>query len=159
PKTTFTVGTVGGGTSVNAIAGEAVMEVDLRSVENQSLLKIDAEIQQAIRDAVAAENARWGRDKISADIQLVGDRPAGVQPLDSPIVHAALLATRAVGLRPVLEEAASTDSNLPISLGVPALTVGRGGSGDGQHSLGEWFDPTDAYVGPQRQFLLVLGLV
>ena len=70
-----------------------------------------------------------------------------------------MLATRAVGLEPVLEEAASTDSNLPINLGIPALTIGRGGKTDGQHSLGEWFDPRDAYIGPQRHFLMVLGLV
>ncbi len=93
-------------------------------------MQIDAAIQKAIRDAVAEENSRWGGDGISVEVKLVGDRPAGVQSLDTPIVHAALLATRAVGLQPVLEEAASTDSNLPISLGIPALTIGRGGKTD-----------------------------
>ncbi len=158
PKTTFTVGTISGGTSVNAIAGDAVMEIDMRSVENPPLVQIDAEIQKAIRDAVAEENSRWGGEGISVEVKLVGDRPAGVQSLDTPIVHAALLATRAVGLQPMLEEAASTDSNLPISLGIPALTIGRGGKTDNQHSRDEWFDPTDAYVGPQRHFLMMLGL-
>ncbi len=159
PKTTFTVGTVRGGTSVNAIAGDAAMEVDMRSVENPPLLELRAAIMKAIGEAVAEENARWGSDKIGVDIKLVGDRPAGVQPPDAPIMQAAVLATRAVGLEPVLEEAASTDSNLPISLGIPASTIGRGGKGGGQHALGEWFDPTNAYIGPRRHFLMVLGLV
>ncbi|MBI3938511.1 MAG: M20/M25/M40 family metallo-hydrolase [Betaproteobacteria bacterium] len=158
PKTTFTVGTVRGGTSVNAIAGEAVMEVDMRSVENPPLLAIEAEILKAIRDAVAGENARWGSDQLSVEIELVGDRPAGAQPLDSPIMQAALAATRAVGVEPAPEEPGSTDSNLPISLGVPAVTLGRGGKGGNQHSRGEWFDPTDAYLGPQRDFLVILAL-
>ena len=159
PKTTFTVGTVRGGTSVNAIAGEAVMEVDMRSAENPSLQNIEAEILKAIEEAVGEENVRWGREEISADIRLVGDRPAGVQPPDAPIVQAALLATRAVGLEPMLEEASSTDSNLPISLGIPAVTLARGGASGNTHSLGEWFDPNDAYLGPQRDLLTVLALV
>jgi tripeptide aminopeptidase len=159
PKTTYTVGTMRGGTSVNAIAADAVMEVNMRSVENPSLLDLRVAILKAIGEAVAEENARWGSDKITVDIKLVGERPAGVQPPDAPIMQAAVLATRAVGLEPVLEEAASTDSNLPISLGIPALTIGRGGKTEGQHSLGEWFDPTDAYIGFQRHFLMVLGLV
>lgn len=159
PKTTFTVGTVRGGTSVNAIAGEAVMEVDMRAVENPSLLNIEAEILKAIGEAVDQENARWGRDKISVEVRLVGDRPAGAQPPDAPTVQAALLATRAIGLEPILEEASSTDSNLPISLGIPAVTLARGGASGNTHSLGEWFDPTDAYLGPQRDLLTVLALV
>lgn len=158
PKTTFTVGTVRGGTSVNAIAGEAVMEVDMRSVENPPLLAIEAGILKAIRDAVAGENARWGSDQLSVEIELVGDRPAGAQPLDSPIMQGALAATRAVGVEPAPEEPGSTDSNLPISLGVPAVTLGRGGKGGSQHSRGEWFDATDAYLGPQRDFLVILAL-
>lgn len=159
PKTTFTVGTVRGGTSVNAIAGEAVMDVDMRAVEKPSLQNIEAEILGAIKEAVDEENMRWDSDKISADIELVGDRPAGVQPPDAPIVQAALLATRAIGLQPILEEASSTDSNLPISLGIPAATLARGGASGSTHSLGEWFDPTDAYLGPQRDLLGVLALV
>ncbi len=159
PKTTFTVGTVRGGTSVNAIAGEAVMEVDMRAVETPSLLTIEAAILKAIEEAVGEENVRWGCDRITVDIKIVGDRPAGVQPPDAPIVQAALLATRAIGLQPILEEASSTDSNLPISLGIPAVTLARGGASGNTHSLGEWFDPTDAYLGPQRDLLTILALV
>lgn len=159
PKTTFTVGTARGGTSVNAIAGEAVMEVDIRAVENSSLPNIEGQILSGIEEAVKEERARWGRDTVRVDVKLVGDRPAGVQSRDAPIIQAALLATRAIGLQPIFEEAGSTDSNLPISLGIPAVTLARGGASGNTHSLGEWFDPTDAYLGPQRDLLTILALV
>jgi tripeptide aminopeptidase len=159
PKTTFTVGTIAGGTSVNSIAGEAVMEVDMRSVENPPLLKVDADIQKAIKDAVAEENARWGTNTISADVKLVGDRPAGVQSSNSPMVHAAALGAVAAGYKPILDQAGSTDSNLPISLGIPAVTIGRGGKNEDNHSINESWDPKDAYLGVQKNLLTVLGLV
>jgi tripeptide aminopeptidase len=159
PKTTFTVGTIRGGTSVNAIAGEAVMELDMRSVGMQALLDIEAAALKAIKDAAAEENARWNTDKITVDIKLVGDRPAGSQPPDAPIIQAAILAVRAVGMKPVLEDPASTDSNVAISLGIPAMTIGRGGVNGDNHSIKEWFDPKDAYLGVQKNLLTVLGLV
>jgi acetylornithine deacetylase/succinyl-diaminopimelate desuccinylase-like protein len=135
------------------------MELDMRADDNAPLLEIEAKILQAIKDAVAAENARWASDKISVDIKLVGDRPAGTQSIDTPTVQAAFMATSALGLAPKAESASSTDSNLPISLGVPAVTLGRGGKGGANHSLGEWFDPTNAYLGPQRHFLTLIALV
>jgi len=150
---------VQGGTSVNAIAGDAEMEVDMRSDDNTPLLEIEAKIFKAVKDAVAEENARWASDKIDVEIKLVGDRPAGIQPLETPTVQAAFLATGALGMKPRAEGASSTDSNLPISLGIPAVTLGRGGKGGANHSLGEWWDPTDAYLGPQRHFLTLLTLV
>jgi tripeptide aminopeptidase len=159
PKTTFTVGTIRGGTSVNAIAGDAVMELDMRSVGMQALLDLETAALKAIKDAVVDENARWGSDKITVDIKLVGDRPAGFQPPDAPIIQAAMLAVRAVGLEPVLEEPASTDSNVAISLGIPAMTIGRGGVNLDNHSINESFDPKDAFLGPQKNLLTVLGLV
>jgi tripeptide aminopeptidase len=159
PKTTFTVGTVRGGTSVNAIAGDAEMEIDMRSDDNAPLLQLEAEIMTAIKTAVAEENARWGSDKITVEIKLVGDRPAGIQSIDSPMVQAAFLATQAIGLKSKATGAGSTDSNLPISLGIPAVTLGRGGKGGANHSVDEWWDPADAYLGPQRQFLVILALV
>jgi tripeptide aminopeptidase len=109
PKTTFTVGTIRGGTSVNAIAGDAQMELDMRSVEMKPLLELEAAALKAVKEAAAEENQRWGSDTITVDIKLVGDRPAGVQPPDAPIIQAAVLAVRAVGLKPVLGEPASTD--------------------------------------------------
>ena len=159
PKTTFTVGTVDGGTSVNAIAGLAVMELDMRSVENPSLLEVEGKIMKAIDDAVAEENARWGSKAITVDVKLVGDRPAGVQSPNTPIVQAAVLGVSAVGLKPVLDQPGSTDSNFPISLGIPSVTIGRGGRNENNHAFTESFDPKDAYLGVQKSLLTVLSLV
>ena len=159
PKTTFTVGTILGGTSVNSIAGNAVLELDMRSVGMQQLLDVETKAMQPIRSAVAEENARWNSQGITVDIQLVGDRPAGSQTLNSPILQVAALAVRAMGLVPTLEQPGSTDSNAAISLGIPALTVGRGGFNGNMHSIDEWFDPKDAFIGPQKHLLLALALV
>ncbi len=159
PKTTFTVGTVTGGTSVNSIAARAQMLIDMRSNSMDELLKVEGKILPLIDAAVDEENARWGSDrKVSVDVRLVGDRPAGDQPVDAMIVQVAWLATAAVGQEPVLTGASSTNSNLPISIGVPAVTIGGGGNDGRNHSPDEWYDPTDAYQGPQKIFLMILGL-
>jgi tripeptide aminopeptidase len=108
PKTTFNVGRIGGGTSVNSIPFEAWAEVDMRSVDPASLKSVDAKFHKAMDDAVADENVRWGSRALSVDKQLVGDRPAGQTPADSPIVVAAVSATKALGLPVTLDEG-STD--------------------------------------------------
>lgn len=159
PKTTFTVGTVAGGTSVTAIASQATMELDMRSVRMPQLLSVEKTVMAALHDAAAEENSRWGSQAISVDIQIVGQRPAGAQRPDAPIIQTALLALRAVGLEPVLEQPGGTDANIPISLGVPAMAVGRGGANDRTHTVEEWYDPKDAYLGPQKTLLTVLALV
>jgi acetylornithine deacetylase/succinyl-diaminopimelate desuccinylase-like protein len=159
PKTTFTVGVVKGGTSVNSIAAEGSMLMDMRSDSTKELLAVEAKFLDIVQKAAAEENARWGSDKIKVEIKLVGDRPAGTQPNDAMIVQAAWASTEMIGQKPILRGASSTDSNLPISLGIPALTLGGGGKDFGNHSPNEWFDPTDAYLGPQRVFLTILGLV
>jgi acetylornithine deacetylase/succinyl-diaminopimelate desuccinylase-like protein len=144
---------------VNSIAAEARMQVDMRSNRMKELLDLEVQFMDIVKKAADEETARWGGDKITVQIKLVGDRPAGVQPTDSPMVQAAWLSTQAIGLKPKLDEPSSTDSNLPISLGIPAITVGGGGKDDNNHAPSEWFDPTDAYLGPQRVFLTILGLV
>src|SRR6266403_3213639 len=129
PKTTFTVGTVVGGTSVNAIAGEAKMAGDMRS------------------------------DKMAVDIKLIGDRPAGIVALDSPIVQATQRAVAVVTRAPrVTFAGSSTDSNWAMSRGIPAVTIGGGGEGGNWHSRSEWYKPVDAYFGPQNALLTVLVL-
>ena len=158
PKTTFTVGTVKGGASVNAIAGDAEMEVDMRSNDKDALQKLESQVIGLIKDAAAEENARWDATSITVDIKLVGDRPAGTQSLDSPMVQAAVLALQTVGMPRVVFEASSTDSNLPINLGIPAVTISRGGLQGAQHSLGEWYKPQLGYLGPQAVFLTALVL-
>lgn len=158
PKTTFNVGRIGGGTSVNSIAFEAWAEVDMRSVSAEALGELDARFQKAVRAALAAENARWkNQGAITVDIALVGDRPAGRIPDDEPIVRAAADVTRALGL-PVSFDEGSTDSNVPINLRVPAITIDGGGKGTGAHSLGETFDTTDSWKGTQRALLVAIAL-
>lgn len=159
PKTTFTVGEINGGTSVNTIAAEANMVIDLRSTSADELEKLENGVISLIKQATAEENARWGTDTISVDFEEVGDRPAGKQAADSVIVEAALASTLSIGFEPGLAPPTSTDSNVPISLGIPAVTLGGGGDFGGIHTLGEYFDPKDAFYGPQQIFLTMLGLV
>jgi len=158
PRTTFSVGRVGGGTSVNAIAADAWMEVDMRSADASALRALDVRFHDAVDRALAAENARWGnRGQLSVSKRLVGDRPAGRIPADAPIVEAAVSVTRALGLPVELTEA-STDANLPMSLGVPAITIDAGGQGTGAHSLEETFETTDSWQGTQRALLTAIAL-
>ena len=138
PKTTFTVGTVSGGTSVNAIASEAHMAVDMRSNATEELLKLEAKLLDLVKQAVTEENARWKSDKITLTIKLIGDRPAGMTAADSPIVEAARKSVNAVRNGPnATLGGASTDSNQPMSLGIPAVTIGGGGEGGNWHSVNE----------------------
>jgi acetylornithine deacetylase/succinyl-diaminopimelate desuccinylase-like protein len=159
PKTTFTVGTVSGGTSVNAIAGEAKMAVDMRSNSTDELLKLEARLLDLVRQAVVEENARWNTDKMTVEITLIGDRPAGTVSMDSPIVQATQRTVAAIGrgLR-VTFAGSSTDSNIAMSLGIPAVTIGGGGEGGNWHSRNEWYKPVDAWMGPQNALLTVLML-
>ncbi|MBZ5618848.1 MAG: M20/M25/M40 family metallo-hydrolase [Acidobacteriia bacterium] len=158
PKTTFNVGRVGGGTSVNAIPFEAWMEVDMRSSDPASLKAVDAKFNAAVREAVEEENRRWhNRGPVSVAAELVGVRPAGQTPKDSPIVQTALGVSRALQIEEALREG-STDSNVPMNLGIPAITISGGGNGTGAHSLNEAFDPHDSWRGTQRAILLAVAL-
>jgi tripeptide aminopeptidase len=159
PKTTFTVGTVRGGTSVNAIAAEARMAVDMRSNSTEELLKLEEKLLGLVKQAVIEENARWNTDKISVEINMIGDRPAGIVEMDSPIVQATQRAVSTIAREPrVTFAGSSTDSNIAMSLGIPAVTIGGGGEGGNWHSRNEWYKPTDAWMGPQNALLTVLML-
>ena len=159
PKTTFTVGTVVGGTSVNAIAAEARMAVDMRSDSTEELLKLEARLLDLVKQAVTEENARWKTDKMTVEIKLIGDRPAGIVALDSPIVQATQRAVSVITRAPrVTFAGSSTDSNLAMSLGIPAVTIGGGGEGGNWHSRNEWYRPVDAWFGPQNALLTMLVL-
>ena len=157
PKTTFNVGRVGGGTSINAIPFEAWMEVDMRSSDPAALKEVDTKFNAAVKEAVAEENARWNnRGSISASAELVGVRPAGQTPKDSRIVQTALAVSRAMQIDEVLREG-STDSNVPMNLGIPAITISGGGAGTGAHSLNETFTAKDSWRGTQRALLLAIA--
>lgn len=159
PKTTFNVGTIGGGTSVNSIPFEGWMEIDMRSSDPASLADVDAKIQKAIDLSVQEENARWGKPgQITVEKKLVGDRPAGNTPENSPIVRAGLASATSLGFSVNLGEG-STDSNIPMSMKIPAITIGGGGRGREAHALTESFDTTDAWQGTQHAMLLTIALV
>ena len=158
PKTTFNVGRTGGGTSVNSIPFESWMELDMRSSDPASLAAVDANIQKAIDAAVAEENARWGKPgTITVVKELVGDRPAGSTPENSDIVRSGLAAATVLGFSANLGEG-STDSNIPMSLKVPSITIGGGGRGSDAHALTESFDTTDAWMGTQHAMLVTIAL-
>jgi acetylornithine deacetylase/succinyl-diaminopimelate desuccinylase-like protein len=160
PKTTFTVGTVSGGTSVNAIANEARMAIDIRSNSVVELRKLESEVIAIVQASVIDESKRWNSNQIGVECNLIGDRPAGITAENSPIVAAARRSLTATTGEPnIVLAASSTDANLPMSLGIPAVTIAGGGEGGDQHSRHEWYKPTNAYFGPQNALLTVLMLV
>jgi acetylornithine deacetylase/succinyl-diaminopimelate desuccinylase-like protein len=157
PRTTFNVGRVGGGTAVNAIPAEAWMEVDLRSADSSALRALEQRFRQAVEEAAAQENARWGSQQLTVTLDVVGVRPAGHMSPGSSIVQAAISVQRALDL-PVSFAEGSTDSNFPLSLNLPAITIDTGGTSSGVHTVGEAFNTTDAWKGTQRALLLTIAL-
>jgi tripeptide aminopeptidase len=163
PKTTFNVGVIGGGTSVNSIAFEAKMEIDMRSESAESLRTLDATVRRALQEALDEENARWTgsraeRARLTMEIDTIGIRPTGAQSDSARIVQVALEAGRGLGFTPSFS-ASSTDANIPISLGVPGISIDGGGRASGAHSLHEWYeDGTNGYLGPQWAAMIVAKL-
>jgi acetylornithine deacetylase/succinyl-diaminopimelate desuccinylase-like protein len=158
PRTTLSVCRIGGGLSVNAIPDEAWLEIDLRSSSPDVLTRCASEIELAVRAAAREENARRAPSTmpLTFAISTIGDRPCGELPADHPLVAAAADATRAIGRSPELATA-STDANVPISLGVPAIAIGAGGRGGGVHTAGEWYDNTDGTLGVARALTVVVA--
>jgi acetylornithine deacetylase/succinyl-diaminopimelate desuccinylase-like protein len=158
PRTTLSVCRIGGGISVNAIPDEAWLEIDLRSSNTDVLERCSADIQQAVRAAVREENLRRspGTATLSSTIATIGDRPCGEVDAQHPLVRAAMLATQAIGRVPELATA-STDANVPISLGVPAIAIGAGGRGGGVHTSAEWYDNTDGALGVARALTVLVA--
>lgn len=140
PRTTFNVGVVGGGTSVNSIPTQMYMLVDMRSESPEELKKIDDAFQRVVREAVDEENRARStvEGRIVADVKLIGDRPSGATPASADLVQTAVAVSRSFGFTPSLE-IGSTDANVPISMGIPAITIGRG-LGGRSHALDEWMD-------------------
>jgi len=160
PRTTFNVGRVEGGTGVNVIPREAAFDVDLRSESEEELRRLDAFFRRAAREAAEDENAarRSGAPPLELEVSLIGDRPGGETSPQERLVRLAVEATSAVGARPFLDRS-STDSNVPISLGIPAVTLGAGGSSANTHTLEEWYDPRGRDQGLKRALLVTLGAV
>jgi acetylornithine deacetylase/succinyl-diaminopimelate desuccinylase-like protein len=141
PKTTFNVGVVSGGTSVNSIPFEVSMDVDMRSESCAEMKKVDDTFLAILKSSVADENrARSTREGgIQVDPKVIGERPCGETSLDAPILKTTAAVVQAFGLKPAYS-VSSTDSNIPMSMGIPALTIGRGGPGGRTHSPDEWTD-------------------
>ncbi len=160
PKTTFSASVVRGGTSVNSIPYEGIVEVDMRSESAASLATLDAKFQVAIRAALREELARWPNSKVplTMTIDTIGIRPAGSQPDSARIVRIAVEAGKALGF-PVTPQASSTDSNVPIGLGIPAITLDAGGRSATAHSLNESYeDGPNGFLGPQYVALVLATL-
>jgi tripeptide aminopeptidase len=160
PRTTFNVGIVRGGTSVNTITPLAQMEVDMRSESAEALTTVDAAIREAIARGVAAERARWpqSRASISVKYDTIGIRPTGAQSDSAPIVQTAWRAVELLGWLPATV-ASSTDANLPIAMGIPAITINGGGRSTGAHGTEEAYtELPDSYKGPQLALLVIAAL-
>jgi acetylornithine deacetylase/succinyl-diaminopimelate desuccinylase-like protein len=149
---------VGGGTSVNSIATEAWMEVDVRSADKTALDQVEASIRAAARRALDDENGRRkAGDPLTLAIETVGNRPAGRTEIGTPVVDAAVAALKALSL-PIRFGQASTDANLPMSVGIPSIAIGGGGISRDAHTPRESFDTTDSWKGTQLVTLLAIAL-
>jgi acetylornithine deacetylase/succinyl-diaminopimelate desuccinylase-like protein len=163
PRSSLTVGRVGGGTSVNAVPAEAWCEVDVRSEAANLLVDLETSVRETFGSALDHINTRRkrGTAALTLDIRVIGDRPSGETPVNSPVVRAARSATRAFGDTPELV-ASSTDANIPIALGIPAIALGAGGESGGTHTVDEWYSNEGGPEGIERALLIVLevaGLV
>lgn len=153
-RTSYSVGRIGGGTSINAIPFESWMEVDMRSVSPERLNGIDALFQEAVAAALKEQNdLKRSGPELTVEIDMVGNRPSGETDIEAPIVQRAAAATRFFNVEPSFG-ISSTNSNTPIAKGIPAITIGRGGIGGGGHSLNEWWINKDGYLAIQRALLI-----
>jgi len=163
PRTTLNVGTVHGGTSVNSIPESATASIDFRSTHPDELLRLEVALHRAVEDAVeranllAKKHVGRNRGKLNYSIDKIGDRPAALVPADSPMLEALRAVDRHLGLRTDLR-LGSTDANIPIARGIPAVSMGAGGDGGGAHTLAEWYIDKDRELGLRRVLLLTLAI-
>ena len=158
PRTTLTVGRIGGGISVNSIPDYAWLEIDVRSEADSALERMEQQVRDAVTAALAEENARRTDNSraLTYEVTRIGNRPGGETPAEHPLVAAAAEATRLVGRQPELS-IASTDANVPIGLGIPAIAIGAGGRGGDAHALTEWFENAGGTVGVARALTIVVA--
>jgi tripeptide aminopeptidase len=160
PRTTFNIGQIEGGTSVNSIPFEARIKVDVRSESEDELTRLESALRECIaagvRDEMDSARDRT-KGKLDWKVELLGSRPGGELPSDSPLLAALRSADEFVGNQSRVERS-STDANIPLSLGIDAIAIGAGGTGGGAHSLQEWYDPAGREAGLQRALLAILGV-
>jgi tripeptide aminopeptidase len=157
PRATLNVGTIEGGTSVNAIPARAVVKVDLRSSDPGHLDHLEQKIRRAVAQACAEAQAHSSGGRLQHAIQLIGSRPTGELPASSPLLAAIRAVDAQLGIQSQTQ-IASTDANIPLSLGLEAVSLGAGGNGGGAHTFGEWFDPAGREQALERLALLILLL-
>jgi len=159
PRTTCAVVRIGGGTALNSIPQEAWLDLDLRSEDPRALSQLDEAVQAALAQALAEENRRRApaTPPLQLDLRRVGDRPSGLTPRAHPLVQAAIAATRVLG-RPHELACASTDANVPIALGVPAIALGAGGRAGDAHLPTEWYENSDGALGVVRAMLVTAAM-
>ena len=138
PKTSFNVGRIGGGTSVNSIPFESWMEVDMRAIDPKNLDEIEIIFKESVEKAISEYNASGVRGEVTYELIKIGDRPSGELPASLPLIQRTMAATKLFGETPELGRG-STNINIPVSKGIPAVCIGRGGQGGGAHSLHEWY--------------------
>ena len=163
PRTSFNVGEIEGGTSVNSIPASATIKVDMRSGATAEIDKLEAALREAVAAGIEEENSaardrgmlRNGNGKLEAKFKIIGERPSGDLPEDSFLLDVVKSVDRALNLRS-RPERSSTDANIPLSQGVAAISIGAGGRGGGAHSLNEWYDPSGRELGLKRVFLMLL---
>lgn len=163
PYTTFNIGTIKGGTSVNTIAPFCEVDIDIRSIANEELLKLEAQIFEALDAGVAEENKRWGITDPDKMLKLtktqIGDRPAGARGGECPVIQCALSAQKVLGIELTQYGPSATDANAPISKNIPAACLGSGGISEKYHTVDEYFVDKDSFKGPQMIFLAACTLV
>ena len=163
PRTILNLGTIHGGTSVNSIPESARASIDFRSTSPEQLLRLEVALNRDIEGSVkrcnanAKKSAAHSRGLLSFSIDKIGDRPAAQLAGDSPLLDALRAVDRHLGLRAELR-LGSTDANIPLSLGIPALSMGAGGEGGGAHTLAEWYSAKDREMGLRRVLLLTLAM-
>jgi len=156
-KTSYNIGRIGGGTSINSVPFESWMEVDMRSGNQDKLDDIDAVLQEAVQQALQEENEGRSRgEALTVDVERVGTRPAAMGDPQSELVQRAIAATQAYAIEPELR-ISSTDANLPISIGIPAVTMSRGGKGGDAHAPDEWWENDQGYLAMQIGILTLLA--
>lgn len=162
PRTTFNVGMIDGGTAINAIPERASARFDFRSTDPEQLIRLEVELHRAVEDAIIAANQAYldgerGRPGLTFSIDKIGSRPAGRLPHESHIYETLRAVDRHLNIR-TEPRIASTDANIPLSLGIPAISLGAGGEGGGIHTRAEWYDARGRELGLRRILLLLLAL-
>jgi acetylornithine deacetylase/succinyl-diaminopimelate desuccinylase-like protein len=163
PRTTLSIGTIHGGTSVNSIPELAAASIDFRSTSSDELIRLEVALHRAVEDAVNRANGHAAtlrgrsRGPLTFAVKRIGDRPAAHVPADSPMLETLRSVDRHLGIRTDLR-LGSTDANIPIARGVPALSMGAGGDGGGAHTLAEWYSDKNRELGLRRALLLTLGI-